>query len=176
MYRSRPEIVSETESHHETMILHWTTSFRIRKTDIRNWTETRHWKIKMFPRQTWQSAWDLSGYGTETSETMEKPHTQKKKPPQRHDPSTLVFLVRETERTKLDEALEKVSFAYGIMLHIHLAEDRSLWDWSPRVHLHVVGMLCLCLWHKLTEVAQSFSFCSCVYFCLYGPFQLYFIP
>ena len=36
--------------------------------------------------------------------------------------------------------------------------------------------LCLSLWHDPTELAHSFLFCSCVYFCLYGPFHLYFIP
>ena len=29
----------------------------------------------------------------------------------------------------------------------------------------------LCLWHKPAELAHSFSFCSCIYFCLYGPFN-----
>ena len=29
----------------------------------------------------------------------------------------------------------------------------------------------LCLWHKPTELVHSFSFCSCVCFCLYGPFN-----
>ena len=38
---------------------------------------------------------------------------------------------------------------------------------SPRAHLHVMGMLFLFL---TAELAHSFSFCSCVYFCLYGPF------
>ena len=29
----------------------------------------------------------------------------------------------------------------------------------------------LCFWHKPAELAHSFLFCSCVYFCLYGPFN-----
>ena len=29
----------------------------------------------------------------------------------------------------------------------------------------------LCFWHKPTELAHSFIFCSCVYFCLYDPFS-----
>ena len=33
------------------------------------------------------------------------------------------------------------------------------------------GCYGLCLWHKLTELAQSFLFCSCVYFCRYDPFN-----
>ena len=28
----------------------------------------------------------------------------------------------------------------------------------------------LCSWHKQTELAHSFLFCPCVYFCLYGSF------
>ena len=33
------------------------------------------------------------------------------------------------------------------------------------------GCYALCLWHKLSELAHSLLFCSCVYFCLYGPFN-----
>ena len=33
------------------------------------------------------------------------------------------------------------------------------------------GCCGLCLWHKPTELAHSFLFCSCVCFCLYGPFN-----
>ena len=29
----------------------------------------------------------------------------------------------------------------------------------------------LCPWHKPTEFAHSFLFCSCDYFCVYGPFN-----
>ena len=35
------------------------------------------------------------------------------------------------------------------------------------------GCCGLCLWHKPTELAHSFLFCSCVYFCLYGPFNCF---
>ena len=33
------------------------------------------------------------------------------------------------------------------------------------------GCCRLCFKHKPAELAHSFSFCSCVYFCLYGPFN-----
>ena len=33
------------------------------------------------------------------------------------------------------------------------------------------GCYGLYFWHKPTELAHSFLFCSCVYFCLYGPFN-----
>ena len=33
------------------------------------------------------------------------------------------------------------------------------------------GDVTVYVWHKPTELAHSFSFCSCVYFCLYGPFN-----
>ena len=46
-----------------------------------------------------------------------------------------------------------------------------LLSWSPRAHLYVVGMLRFMFWHKPTELAHSLIFCSCVYFCLYGPFN-----
>ena len=42
---------------------------------------------------------------------------------------------------------------------------------SPRLHLHVVGCCGLCFWHKPTELAHSFLFCSFVYFCLSGSFN-----
>ena len=37
-------------------------------------------------------------------------------------------------------------------------------------HEPVGGDVAVCLWHKPTELARSFIFCSCVCFCLYGPF------
>ena len=40
---------------------------------------------------------------------------------------------------------------------------------SPWVNLHVVGMLLF--WHKPTELAHFFIFCSCIYFCLHSPFN-----
>ena len=33
------------------------------------------------------------------------------------------------------------------------------------------GCYGLCQGHKATELAHSFLFCSCVYFCFYGPFN-----
>ena len=33
------------------------------------------------------------------------------------------------------------------------------------------GCFSLCLWHKPAQLAHSFSFCSCVCFHLYGPFN-----
>ena len=33
------------------------------------------------------------------------------------------------------------------------------------------GCCDLCFWHKPTELAHSLLFCSCVCFCLYGPFN-----
>ena len=33
------------------------------------------------------------------------------------------------------------------------------------------GCYGLCLWHKPTELVRSILFCSCVYVCLYGPFN-----
>ena len=33
------------------------------------------------------------------------------------------------------------------------------------------GCYGLCLWHRPTELAHSFLFCSCVCFCLYSPFN-----
>ena len=36
------------------------------------------------------------------------------------------------------------------------------------------GCYDLCLWNKPTELAHYFLFCSCVCFCLYGPFNYFF--
>ena len=33
------------------------------------------------------------------------------------------------------------------------------------------GDVTVYVWHKPTECAHCFSFCSCAYFCLYGPFR-----
>ena len=37
------------------------------------------------------------------------------------------------------------------------------------------GCCGLCFWPKPTELAHSFSFCSCVHFCLYGPYWTLFL-
>ena len=43
---------------------------------------------------------------------------------------------------------------------------------SPRAHLHVVRMLrFMSLTYKPSELVHFFLFCSCVCFCLYGPFN-----
>ena len=43
---------------------------------------------------------------------------------------------------------------------------------SPhRPHLHVVGCCSLSFWLKPTKLAHTLSSCSCVCFCLYGPFS-----
>ena len=43
---------------------------------------------------------------------------------------------------------------------------------GPRgLTLRWLGCCGLRFWRKPTELAHSFSFCSCVYFCLYGPFD-----
>ena len=42
---------------------------------------------------------------------------------------------------------------------------------SPRAHLHVVGMLRFMFFTQANRACPPlFFFCSCVYFCLYGPF------
>ena len=43
--------------------------------------------------------------------------------------------------------------------------------YSPRGHLHVVGMLRFLSLIKSSKLAHSLLFCSCVYFCLYGSFN-----
>ena len=64
----------------------------------------------------------------------------------------------------------------------------GFWDWillyvciaCPCVPVFIVptgspsrggDVMVYAFWHKLTELAHSFSFCSCVSFCLYGPFN-----
>ena len=48
----------------------------------------------------------------------------------------------------------------------------SLWLLCPRgLTFTWWGCYGLCLWHKPAELAHSFLFCSCVHFCLYGPFN-----
>ena len=57
---------------------------------------------------------------------------------------------------------------------IHLLRSRTCLPpslSSPRAHLHVVGMLRFMSDINQTELAHSFLFCSCVCFCLFGPFN-----
>ena len=42
---------------------------------------------------------------------------------------------------------------------------------APRAHLSWWGSYGLCQRHKLTELAHSLLFCSCVYLRVYGPFN-----
>ena len=44
-------------------------------------------------------------------------------------------------------------------------------QWSPRAHLHVVGMLRFMFDINQPSLPAPFCFCSCVYFCLFGPFN-----
>ena len=80
--------------------------------------------------------------------------------------------------------LHRLSSEWSIPEHFMTQSDRCPW-----AHLHVVGMLRFvsdmnqpAIWFntrfsrgtvpvKQTELAHSFLFCSCVYFCLYGPFN-----
>ena len=56
------------------------------------------------------------------------------------------------------------------------SKERALYKASPR-ELSFTWLFTwwwcrgLCFWHKPTELAHSILFCSCVYFCLYGPFS-----
>ena len=56
----------------------------------------------------------------------------------------------------------------GVVITLAVFAHTARRQWSPQAHLHVVGMLRFML---STELAHSFLFCSCVYFCLYGPFN-----
>ena len=57
--------------------------------------------------------------------------------------------------------LLKVTF--GLSTCIFMSSHRLTFRWW--------GCWSLCLWRKPTELAHSCLFCSCVYFCLHGPFH-----
>ena len=77
----------------------------------------------------------------------------------------LFFLLYKTLKCK--SKLETETVYYMVLYCVSLCY--IVQQVSPRAHLHVVGMLRLCLWHKPAELAHSFLFCSYVCFCLYGP-------
>ena len=63
----------------------------------------------------------------------------------------------------------------GIYCTFCLSLSQSLM-WLPHVRVPVGspspgGDVTVCVRHKPTELAHSFLFSSCVYFCLYGPFN-----
>ena len=70
--------------------------------------------------------------------------------------------------TQYKTALMASRFQFQRHTVIGCNETRTV-RWSPRAHLHVVGMLRLMPWHKPTELAHSFLIRSCVCFSLYGP-------
>ena len=71
------------------------------------------------------------------------------------------------ERLKSKTVLrEEVSCSGGLSLWVTLSLTRThglTFTWW--------GCCELCFWHKATELAHSFLFCSCIYFCLCGPFK-----
>ena len=73
-------------------------------------------------------------------------------------------------------------------LGLHCAWERGQWwryFFDVITHLNNDSSLCIIpmpspsrggdvtvyVWHKTTKLAHSFLFCSCVYLCLYGPFN-----
>ena len=58
-----------------------------------------------------------------------------------------------------------------VLLHFHENEPPLLKTRPRGLTFTWWGCHGLCLRHKLTELAHSFLFCSCVCFCLYGPFN-----
>ena len=91
----------------------------------------------------------------------------------RHKPQHPHHVKESLRGRKEKEALKKTeNWQYGLaVLHLTLFpavstlcncfEIISTWWWCYG----------LCLWHKPAELTHSFLFCSCVYFCLYGPFS-----
>ena len=73
---------------------------------------------------------------------------------------------------------EKASESWLFSMSVHsefqqlqaIPNSNSHCHLSPRAHLHLLGMLRF-MSDKPTKLAHSFSFCSCVYFCLYSPFN-----
>ena len=59
-----------------------------------------------------------------------------------------------------------------ILTNQSLIRLRNCYERSPRGLIFTWWGCCgLCFWHRPTELAHSILFCSCVYFCLYGPFN-----
>ena len=52
-----------------------------------------------------------------------------------------------------------------------LAAQSPLSMWVPKGSPSRGGDVTVYVWHKPTELAHSFLFYSCVYFCLFGPFN-----
>ena len=63
------------------------------------------------------------------------------------------------------------------VLYIYALRTWSCFPWILCRHVVPAGSpsrggdVRVYVWHKPTELACSFLFCSCVYFCLYGPFN-----
>ena len=59
----------------------------------------------------------------------------------------------------------------GGVVVVRISWKSSLKDFDTKFFPVIMWWGCCgsCLWRKPAELAHSFSFCSCVYFCLYGP-------
>ena len=74
----------------------------------------------------------------------------------------------------------KLSCAYSCCRHytdgmLHRGVRSSVWNYSlavvPKGSPSRGGDVTVHVWHKPAELTHSSLFCSCVYFCLYGPFN-----
>ena len=78
-------------------------------------------------------------------------------------PKELFIMLTETKRKKENKQLPAFSVLVSLVSYITEDPHRLAFTWR--------GCCRLCLWHKPTEFAHSCLVCSCVCFCLYGPFN-----
>ena len=85
-----------------------------------------------------------------------------------------VFSYVVTQQPRLHDCktvLQSTSHSHDIS-SLKLSSQVTLLILSPNELTFTWWGCCgLCFWHKPTELAHSFLFCSCVYFCLHGPFN-----
>ena len=78
-------------------------------------------------------------------------------------PKELFIMLTETKWKKENKQLPAFSVLVSLVSYITEDPHRLAFTWW--------GCCRSCLWHKPTELAHSFLFCSCVCFCLCCPFN-----
>ena len=83
--------------------------------------------------------------------------------------STMLSIRPHNNETRTFKRWEEFGMCVGLWLCLNVLEQPSA---GPRELTFTWWGCCgLYFLHKPTELAHSFLFCSCVYFCLYGPFN-----
>ena len=86
-------------------------------------------------------------------------------------PSKHVMTVQQMEQIEIKTKHQELCLQTPSSFHVEFLNWRCVYTNPHGLTFTWRGCCGSCLWHKPTELAHSFLFCSCLYCCLYGPFN-----